>query len=131
MASPSSLGGPWRSRARARWRPTSSWRGADAMQSRELILRNPSGLHARPAALFVEVASRFGARITVENLDRGSRTGRAQSVLLLLTAGVQRGHRIRIAADGPDEVEALRALEERIPAGRGGAAGGGRRRRGA
>src|SRR3972149_6879314 len=108
MASPSSLGGRWRSRARARWRPTSSWRGADAMQSRELILRNPSGLHARPAALFVEVASRFGARITVENLDRGSRTVDAKSILLLLTAGVQRGHRIRIAAAGPAEAEALR-----------------------
>src|SRR3990172_64482 len=111
MASPSSPGGPWRSRAWARWRPTSSWRGADAMQSRELILRNPSGLHARPAALFVEAASKFGARITVENLDRGSRTGDAKWILLLLTAGGQRGHRIRIAADGPDEGEGLRGLE--------------------
>lgn len=89
------------------------------MQSSELVVRNPSGLHARPAALFVEAASRFDARITVENLDRGSRTVDAKSILLLLTAGVQRGHRIRIAADGPDEVEALRTLEELVEAGLG------------
>src|SRR3972149_3018746 len=71
------------------------------MQARELIVRNPSGLHARPAALFVETASRFGARITVENLDRGSRMVDAKSILLLLAAGGQRGHRSRIAAPAP------------------------------
>lgn len=73
-------------------------------------MSNPSGLHARPATLFTEAATRFTAKITVENLTRGKGPVDAKSTLLLLTAGVSRDHRIRLEADGPDEVEAIDAL---------------------
>ena len=79
----------------------------------ELQVTNPSGLHARPATRFVEAAAGFASRVTVENLDRGSRAVDAKSILMLLTIGVVSGHRIRITADGPDAdaaVETLRAL---------------------
>jgi phosphotransferase system HPr (HPr) family protein len=89
------------------------------MQTVELTIVNRSGLHARPAALFVEAAGRYEARITVENLDRGSRPVDATSILMVLTAGVQRGHRIRLTADGPDEDAALRSLGELIASGLG------------
>src|SRR3972149_5076830 len=49
------------------------------MKSVDLIVRNPSGLHARPAALFAETATRFGARITVQKLDRGGPAGRGRA----------------------------------------------------
>jgi phosphotransferase system HPr (HPr) family protein len=89
------------------------------MQSVEVVITNPSGLHARPAALFTRAAGRFGARITIENLDRGSGPVDAKSILLLLTAGVSHGHRIRIAAEGPDETEAIETLLEMLREGLG------------
>lgn len=88
------------------------------MRSVELVVRNPSGLHARPAALFVRTAGQFRSRITVENLT-SQKTADAKSLLLVLTTGVQRGHRIRIAADGPDEAEAIAALSGLVASGLG------------
>ena len=89
------------------------------MRTIELAVVNKSGLHARPANLMVEAAAGFAARITVENLDRGSRAVDAKSILMVLTAGVQRGHRIRLAADGPDENQAIEALTALIAGGLG------------
>jgi len=89
------------------------------MQTVELALRNKSGLHARPAALFVQAAARFVSKITVENLDRGSNPVDAKSILLVLTLGVGSGQRVRVTADGPDEAEAIGALEAVIRAGLG------------
>lgn len=89
------------------------------MRTLELSIVNPSGLHARPATLFVGAAARFASRITIENLDRAGRSVDAKSILMLLTAGVQRGNRIRLTADGTDEVEALACLGELVEAGLG------------
>lgn len=89
------------------------------MRSIEVRVTNPSGLHARPATLFVEAAGSFKSRITIENLDRGSRSVDAKSILFLLTIGVLNGHLVRIAADGQDEEAALDALRELIESGLG------------
>ena len=80
------------------------------MRSVELVISNPSGLHARPATMFTEAATGFASKITVENLSRGKGPVDAKSTLMLLTAGVSRDHRIRLAADGPDEDAAIDAL---------------------
>lgn len=85
----------------------------------EIVVHNPSGLHARPATLFTQGAGRFASRITVENLDRGKGPVDAKSILLLLTAGVSGGHRIRLAADGPDEDAAIDTLVGMIEEGLG------------
>ncbi len=89
------------------------------MPSIELVVPNPSGLHARPATLFSQAAAGFAARITVENIDRGTPPVDAKSVLMILTAGVSRGHRIRLTAEGPDADAALAALAELVGAGLG------------
>lgn len=89
------------------------------MPSIELQVRNPSGLHARPATTFVEAASGFASRITIENLDRGSRMVDAKSILMLLTVGVVSGNRIRITADGPDAEAALMRLRDLVESGLG------------
>jgi len=89
------------------------------MPSVELTVSNPSGLHARPATLFVAAASGFASRITVENLDRGGRAADAKSILLLLTIGVLRGHRIRLTAEGEDAEAALDALRALVESGLG------------
>jgi phosphotransferase system HPr (HPr) family protein len=89
------------------------------MPSIELVVPNPSGLHARPATVFSQAAAGFAARITVENVDRGTPPVDAKSVLMLLTAGVSRGHRVRLSAEGPDADAALAVLAELIGSGLG------------
>jgi phosphotransferase system HPr (HPr) family protein len=89
------------------------------MRTIELTVGNPSGLHARPAALFVRNAATFTSRITVENLDRASAPADAKSILMVLSAGVSRGHRIRITVEGPDEDAAIEALEAFVADGMG------------
>lgn len=89
------------------------------MRSVEIVVRNPSGLHARPATLFTQKAAEFGARVTIENLDRGKGPVDAKSILLLLTAGVSRDQRIRLTADGPDEDAAIAALVALVESGLG------------
>lgn len=89
------------------------------MTSIEIRVTNPSGLHARPATTFVEAAAAFQSRITIENLDRGSRAVDAKSILFLLTIGVLRGHLVRITADGPDEDAAVATLRDLVEAGLG------------
>jgi len=89
------------------------------MQTVEIVVPNPSGIHARPATLFVQTAARFSSKVTIENLDRGGRAVNAKSLLMVLSAGVSRGHRIRIAAEGQDEAEAISALETAVASGLG------------
>lgn len=80
------------------------------MRSIELEVRSPSGLHARPAADFVRAASGFSSAIRLENLTLGKPPVDARSVIGVLTAGVEMGHRIRITAEGFDERRALEVL---------------------
>jgi phosphotransferase system HPr (HPr) family protein len=89
------------------------------MQTVEIVVRNPSGLHLRPAGLFVQTAARYASRVTLENLDRGGRPVDAKSLMLILTAGVSMGHRIRITADGPDESDAVAGLQAAVASGLG------------
>jgi phosphotransferase system HPr (HPr) family protein len=89
------------------------------MRSVEIVMRNPSGLHARPASVFTEAAARFAANVTIETLTRANGPVDAKSMLLLLTAGVSKDHRIRLVADGPDEDAAIDSLVQLIESGLG------------
>jgi phosphotransferase system HPr (HPr) family protein len=90
------------------------------MPERTLEIRNPSGLHARPAATFVKTAAGFRADVRLANLDRDpQRLVSAKSVLGVLGAGVSRGHRIRLIADGEDADAALDSLESLVASGLG------------
>jgi phosphotransferase system HPr (HPr) family protein len=86
----------------------------------ELEVRNPSGLHARPAALFVDTARRFSAGVQVVNLTRNpEKTASARSLLAVLALGISHGHRIRIDADGADADAAISALRDLVESGLG------------
>lgn len=89
------------------------------MTSVDLVISNPSGLHARPAALFVEEAAMYPCAITVQNLDRGTQPVNAKSILMLMTVGVSHGQRIRVSAHGEREAEAIAALENLVASGLG------------
>jgi phosphotransferase system HPr (HPr) family protein len=89
------------------------------VKSIELEIRNPSGLHARPAAMFVRAAGAQRASIRVRNLTRGAKEADAKSLLGVLSLGVARGHRIEVTADGEGEEAAIEALRAAIEAGLG------------
>ena len=81
---------------------------------------NPSGLHARPAALFVKAAAAFRAEVRLTNLSRDAeRSASARSLLGVLGLGVSCGHRLRMEADGPDADDALTALARLVDEGLG------------
>lgn len=90
--------------------------GLEAPPTDETVLTIPNkiGLHARPAALFVQTAGRFQSAITVRNLTRGSLTVDAKSIFSVLGIGAQYNHQIAIAANGPDATEALAALSQLV-----------------
>lgn len=81
----------------------------------ELEVRNQHGLHARPAALFVQTAGHFSSTITLLNLDRPSaKPIDAKSIMSVLTAGVHTGGRIALEAAGADADEAITALTQLV-----------------
>ena len=79
-----------------------------------LTVKHKLGLHARPAALFVQRASRFASQISVANVTRPSKTVDAKSILGVLTIGVAQNHTITLTADGPDAEAAINGLTELI-----------------
>ena len=80
------------------------------MRSVELEITNASGLHARPAALFVKTAGGFRSKVLVRNLARDVAAANAKSILGVLAQGVTNGTRIEITAEGDDEDQAILAL---------------------
>lgn len=74
---------------------------------REVTLLNKTGLHARPAALFVQEASKYKSDIKVE---KDGKQVNAKSIMGILSLGVSQGTRIKITANGEDEKEALEGL---------------------
>jgi phosphoenolpyruvate-protein phosphotransferase/dihydroxyacetone kinase phosphotransfer subunit len=87
-------------------------------RSVELVIPNPIGLHARPAALFVQIAFRFASHITVQNVTQGRQPVNAKSMMQVASQGTaSQGERIRIVAQGEDADEAIAALSELVEAG--------------
>jgi phosphocarrier protein len=76
---------------------------------REIIVKNKQGLHARPAALFVQVANKFDARITVR---RDEEEVNGKSIMGILMLGAEKGSTIIIEADGEDASAAILELEK-------------------
>jgi multiphosphoryl transfer protein len=72
---------------------------------------NPLGLHARPAARFVQTVASFDADVTVTNLTAGRGPAAGRSLNGLATLGVRRGHEILVSARGSQASEALAALD--------------------
>ena len=90
------------------------------MPERDLLIKNPSGLHARPAATFVRAAAGFSADVRVANLDRDpEKAVSAKSMLGVMGIGAVAGHRIRLTAVGDDAEQALRDLAALVEAGLG------------
>ena len=81
------------------------------MTEREVIIKTDHGLHARPAAQFVQKASSFASDIIIVFKDREIN---GKSILAVTSLGATKDDRIKIKASGSDEEKAIKRLTELI-----------------
>jgi len=76
-----------------------------------MLIRNQLGLHARACALFVKTAARFRSEVFV---SRDDLEVNGKSIMGVMMLAAEEGSTIVVRADGPDEAEALAALQELV-----------------
>ena len=81
------------------------------MISKEVVINNQVGLHARPATFFMQKANEFKSSIWVEKEERRVN---AKSLLGVLSLGIVKGTSVKLIADGADEEEAIETLSDLI-----------------
>lgn len=86
------------------------------MVSQRVVIKNPTGLHLRPAGILCKEAMKFKSLITFSFRES---TANAKSVLSVLGACVKCGDEIEFTCDGDDEQEALQALIVAVESGLG------------
>jgi phosphocarrier protein HPr len=77
------------------------------MIKRSLVIRNKYGLHARPAAKFVEIASKYQAQVMI---SKDGLEVNGKSIMGVLMLAAEKGNKIEISVNGKDEEEAIEAL---------------------
>jgi len=85
------------------------------MYEKRVTIINKTGLHARPAVVFVKTAAQYKASILVSRADKPGTKVNAKSMVFVLSLSASQGTEICITAEGADEqaaVEALAALTE-------------------
>ena len=101
------------------------------MVSKQTSIINATGLHARPASVFVTEAKKYHrpasvfvteakkyqCNVTIKNVDKDSAPVNAKSIMMILAAGLGTGTKVEIACDGEDEQAALDALIALIDSG--------------
>lgn len=81
------------------------------MTEATMLVENKSGIHARPASMFVQEAMKFTSAVQIKARDK---VADAKSILMIMGMGLSRGTEITIMADGPDEKEAVEALQKLV-----------------
>lgn len=81
------------------------------MVTKEVVINNQVGLHARPATFFIQKANEFKSSIWIEKEDRRVN---AKSLLGVLSLGIVKGTAVNLIADGTDEANAIETLSELI-----------------
>ena len=76
---------------------------------KEIVIKNSQGLHARPAALFVQIASKYDSNITVK---KDKETVNGKSIMGILMLGAQQNCKVILTVDGEDAHKAAVELEE-------------------
>ena len=78
------------------------------MITKEAVINNQVGLHARPATFFIQKANEFKSSIWIE---KDERRVNAKSLLGVLSLGIVKGTTVTLVADGADEQEAIDGIE--------------------
>ncbi|MCI8594759.1 MAG: HPr family phosphocarrier protein [Oscillospiraceae bacterium] len=81
------------------------------MYTKQVVLNNQVGLHARPATFFIQKANEFKSSVWVEVEERRVN---AKSLLGVLSLGIVKGTEITVISDGADEKEAVDSLVELV-----------------
>lgn len=76
---------------------------------KKLVIKNKSGLHARPAATFVRIANKYDCEITVQ---KGSEKVNGKSIMGIMMLAAEKGSKVIIMAKGDDAEDAVRELEK-------------------
>ncbi len=84
------------------------------MVEKKLIIRNKFGLHARPAAVIVQAASKYKSKIKIKKDDQ---LVDGKSIMGLMTLAANAGSTITVLADGEDEAQAVAELAQLIESG--------------
>jgi len=77
------------------------------MKQFEYTVRDPLGIHARPAGLLAKEAKRFSSVCTV---TKNGQTKKLTQLMMLMSMGIKQGDTITVTAEGEDEEEAIAAL---------------------
>lgn len=80
--------------------------------SRDIVVSNSNGLHARPAMQFVDVANTFSSSIVVRRLGEPAVEADGKSVMQMIVLEATEGTKLRIEASGDDAEEAVARLAE-------------------
>ena len=83
----------------------------ESIQERKIKVKNKQGLHARPAALFVQLANKFDSKITV---SKDGQEVNGKSIMGILMLAAEKDSEITIIAEGSDAKEAIDTLEELV-----------------
>jgi phosphocarrier protein FPr len=86
------------------------------MKELEIVIHNPTGLHARPAKVLVNLAKRFKSDISIQC---GQKRANAKSMVSVLTLGAVSGSGIKVQVNGVDEEKAIAEIEKAIVSGLG------------
>ena len=95
-------------------------RATMSVQSRDIVIQNTHGLHARPAMQFVDLANQFASEITVskpgsaEGGDEGPLTVDAKSVMQMILLEAVCGTKLQIRAEGDDAAAAVEQLAKLV-----------------
>lgn len=79
------------------------------MEKKDFHVVAETGIHARPATLLVQAASKFNSDI---NLEYKGKSVNLKSIMGVMSLGVGQGSDVTISAEGADEKEAIEAIEE-------------------
>ena len=79
------------------------------MVTKNITIKIPTGLEARPIALLVQVASRYESSIYVECEDKKVN---AKSIMGMMSLGIAAGEEVTVIANGEDEEEAIENIEK-------------------
>ena len=80
------------------------------MVSQEFTVKNPTGIHARPASMLVQLCSKMNDEISIVTED--GKTVNPKSILSVLMGGMSKGMKISVNADGENEEESLKQIME-------------------
>ncbi|MCQ2530927.1 MAG: HPr family phosphocarrier protein [Lachnospiraceae bacterium] len=79
------------------------------MIKKEITIELAKGLEARPVAVFVQTASQYESQIIVEYREKRVN---AKSIMGMMSLGIAQGEKVVVAADGPDEAEAIAGVQK-------------------